>query len=188
MLINEYRVALAAAVANLATTSGEIEVPGAQDLTYAWGKRCDTQLVAFLNEPDSSSSKVGFRTVVPGLDLLAVTRVSGLMKISDAQRQLWLLMVQLAPLDFTQAWVRQHTLDIWGESDSVAILAACTEPLTRAEAMLAGEPEDVHGVHVVVRPFIGPLGLMEMSEAFNGKMLTRERSSGQSAGEVARHG
>lgn len=169
-LNNEQRTTLRAAL-ETAVAEAPTDKIGQLNASVALEKRTDTQIVEWLNRLDPSGKRA-FKRAVSSLDLIAVTDLSMLSKIAreePVKKDLWILMIDKAPIDFTNAWARKHVIDIWSAGDASTILTALTEPVTRAEAMLAAKIVDIDGISVVERSHTGSIGLTELSESLNGK-------------------
>lgn len=93
-----------------------------------------------------------------------VTKFDGL---SAGKRDSWKLMLDFAPIDFSRNKMRKAVTDIWGNTDSVAVLQACTRKATNAENYLGGNSATENTVAALKLKWSGMLSYNEISDVLN---------------------
>ena len=93
-----------------------------------------------------------------------VTKFDGL---SAGKRDSWKLLLEFAPIDFARNKMRSAVKDIWGNTDSVAVLQACTRKATNAENYLGGTSVTENTVTALKLKWTGTLHYNEVSEILN---------------------
>lgn len=86
-----------------------------------------------LTDTDAWMSSVDSRTLYEAMDITKFDNLS-----SAGKRDAWRLMLDFAPADMTRVKQRKAVQDIWGNTDSVAILEAVRRKATKAEVVLGG--------------------------------------------------
>lgn len=93
-----------------------------------------------------------------------VTKFDGL---SAGKRDSWKLLLEFAPIDFARNKMRKAVTDIWGNTDSVAVLQACTRKATNAENYLGGNSATENTVTAIKLNWTGTLSHSEISDMLN---------------------
>lgn len=93
-----------------------------------------------------------------------VTKFDGL---SAGKRDSWKLLLEFAPIDFSRNKMRKAVTDIWGNTDSVAILQACTRKATNAENYLGGNSATENTVTALKLKWTGTTSYSEIGEILN---------------------
>ncbi len=93
-----------------------------------------------------------------------VTKFDGL---SAGKRDSWKLLLEFAPIDFARNKMRKAVTDIWGNTDSVAVLQACTRKATNAEKYLGGNSATENTVTAFKLNWTGVLSHSEISDVLN---------------------
>ena len=93
-----------------------------------------------------------------------VTKFDGL---SAGKRDSWKLLLEFAPIDFSRNKMRKAVTDIWGNTDSVAVLQACTRKATNAENYLGGNSATENTVTALKLKWTGTLSHSEISDVLN---------------------
>lgn len=127
--------------------------------------RDDVTLTVWCNgasATDAWISGADSRTLFEAMD---ITKFDAL---TAGKRAAWDLMMRNAPLDFARAKLRTAVVDVWGATDSVAVLSALREKATRAEAYIGGTTRTTNTVSGLDRAFVGALSVTDVSQAMNG--------------------
>ena len=93
-----------------------------------------------------------------------VTKFDGL---SAGKRDSWKLLLEFAPIDFSRNKMRKAVTDIWGNTDSVAVLQACTRKATNAEKYLGGNSATENTVTALKLKWTGTTSYSEIGEILN---------------------
>ena len=93
-----------------------------------------------------------------------VTKFDGL---SAGKRDSWKLLLEFAPIDFARNKMRKAVTDIWGNTDSVAVLQACTRKATNAENYLGGNSATENTVTALKLTVPGQISISDVSSALN---------------------
>ena len=93
-----------------------------------------------------------------------VTKFDGL---SAGKRDSWKLLLEFAPIDFSSNKMRKAVTDIWGNTDSVAVLQACTRKATNAEKYLGGNSATENTVTALKLKWTGTTSYSEIGEILN---------------------
>ena len=93
-----------------------------------------------------------------------VTKFDGL---SAGKRDSWKLLLEFAPIDFARNKMRSAVKDIWGNTDSVAVLQACTRKATNAENYLGGNSATENTVTALKLKWTGTTSYSEIGEILN---------------------
>ena len=93
-----------------------------------------------------------------------VTKFDGL---TAGKRDSWQLMLDFAPIDFARNKMRAAVKDIWGNTDSVAVLQACTRKATNAENYLGGNSATENTVTALKLNWAGTLSHSDISDVLN---------------------
>ena len=102
----------------------------------AWlATRNDQELHAWLHEPDPAGRRLYCRAV-PKVDLLMLLPPSQLRLLDAVARDVWLRLIDAAPINMDDTSIRDLVRDTLG-ADAGRVLAACTQPMTRAEGWFA---------------------------------------------------
>ncbi len=94
-----------------------------------------------------------------------VTKFDGL---TAGKREAWKLMLDFAPIDFSRNKMRKAIKDVWGNTDSVAVLQACTRKATNGEKYLGGTDATENTVTARKLNFAGQISMTDISSALNG--------------------
>lgn len=126
--------------------------------------RVDSEIAAYYNVLSASDAWVSAMT---GGDLFEATDVTKFDGLTAGKRDAWRLMLDFAPIDATRAKQRKAIQDVWGNSDSVAVLQACTRKATRAEVVLGGNSATTNTVAALKLNWEGLLSTDDVSAALN---------------------
>lgn len=127
--------------------------------------RDDVTLTAWCNGASATDAWINnadSRTIFEAMD---ITKFDAL---TAGKRAAWDLMMRNAPLDFGRNKLRAAIVDVWGATDSVAVLTALREKATRAEVYIGGTNKTTNTVAGLDRDFFGVLSVNDVSQAMNG--------------------
>lgn len=102
-------------------------------------------------------------------ELFEATDVSKFDNLTAGKRDAWKLMLDNAPADMTRANMRKAVIDVWGVTDSKAVLQSCLKKATRGELYLGGTTAVTNTNTVVALKlnYQGAISLNEVSAALN---------------------
>lgn len=102
-------------------------------------------------------------------ELFEATDVSKFDNLTAGKRDAWKLMLDNAPADMTRANMRKAVIDVWGVTDSKAVLQSCLKKATRGELYLGGTTPVTNTNTVVALKlnFQGSISIQEVSDAMN---------------------
>jgi hypothetical protein len=104
---------------------------------------------------------------MPSADLFDAMDVTKFDGLSAGKRDAWRLMLDFAPIDFTKIKTRKGVQDVWGDTDSVAVLQACRRKATVAEVTLGGETKTTNTVSALKLNWEGTLSYTDVGIALN---------------------
>lgn len=93
-----------------------------------------------------------------------ITKFDGL---TAGKRDAWRMMLDFAPVDMSRQKNRKAVQDVWGNTDSVAVLQACTRKATNAEKYLGGTSATTNTVAALRLNWTGTLSHGDVSHALN---------------------
>lgn len=93
-----------------------------------------------------------------------ITKFDGL---TAGKRDAWRMMLDFAPIDMSRQKNRKAAQDVWGSTDSVAVLQACTRKATNAEKYLGGTSTTTNTVAALRLNWTGTLSHGDVSHALN---------------------
>jgi hypothetical protein len=99
--------------------------------------------------------------------LFEVMDVTKYDTVAAGKRDAWRLFLDFAPHDFGKASIRRVIEDVWGTTDGVSILQACTRKATNGEVILGGTVEVRNTVSATDLNAEGPFSVDDVSKAFN---------------------
>jgi len=124
----------------------------------------NTEITNWYNTPSSTDAWMFAATRATLFEATDVTKFDGL---SAGKRDAWRLMMDNAPIDFGRNANRKAVLDIWGATDSVAVLQALREKATRAQEILGGTSKTTNTVTGLDRAYAGTLSYTDVIAALN---------------------
>ena len=93
-----------------------------------------------------------------------VTKFDGL---TAGKRDAWRMLLDFQPIDFARNKMRAAVKDVWGNTDSVAVLQACTRKATNAENYLGGTSATENTVTALKLNWTGTLSHSDISDVLN---------------------
>jgi len=100
-------------------------------------------------------------------DLFEATDVTKFDAVNPGKRDAWRLLLEFAPINFTRQKMRKAVPDVWGTTDAVAVLQACTRKATRGEVRLGGSDATTNTVTAKKLNYSGSISLDDVSNALN---------------------
>lgn len=154
MLTNNQKTALAAAI-RAETNQGVIDAVAIGNITY---------LVEWCN---GLSATDAWADVVEKSTLFEATNIAKFDNLTAGKRDAWQLVIDNAPIDGSRNKMRSAVVDIWGTSDSVAILQDMRRKATRGEAYLGGSSATTNTVTALKLKYVGGLSIDDIATALN---------------------
>jgi len=102
------------------------------------GYRANGQTTMIADWYNVASNTDAWNSRVEQSTLFDATDIAKFDNITAGKRDAWRMLMDFAPCDFTRAKVRKGVQDIWGDTDSVAVLQAGLRKATKAEVALGG--------------------------------------------------
>lgn len=126
--------------------------------------RNDVELARLYNVASTTDA---WRSEMSGRDLFEATDVTKFDGLTAGKRDAWRLLLNFAPCDMTRQKNRKAAVDVWGNTDAVAVLQACTRKATVAESVLGGNSATTNTVTALKLNWEGSLSVDEVSYALN---------------------
>ncbi len=146
------------------TLAAAIRAETTQAVIDALAIRNDVALADWCN---SDSAQSAWNPALSARLLFEATDVAKFDNLTAGKRDAWKLMRDSAPLDFARNRMRRAVLDIWGATDSVAVLHACTRKATNAEAVFGGGSATENTVTALKLNWFGVLSYNDISDMLN---------------------
>lgn len=99
--------------------------------------------------------------------LFEATAVAKFDNLTAGKRDAWRMIMDYAPQDMARNKVRSAVVDIWGATDSVAVLQACTRKASHGEQYIGGTSATENTVTALKLNFSGAISITEVSTALN---------------------
>lgn len=134
-------------------------------IAAAYAIRDDVVIAEWCNAASSTDawmSAADARTLFEAGD---VTKYDGL---TAGKRAAWDRIERNAPIDVGRGKMRTAVVDIWGNTDSVAVLQALVEKATNCQAKVGGTSRTTNTVTALARNWAGTLSAYEVSVLLNG--------------------
>lgn len=126
--------------------------------------RMDVQLAEWCN---TASASYAWNPAMTGGALFEATNVVKFGSITAGKRDSWDLMMRYAPLDMGRNKLRLAVIDVWGNTDSVAVLHACTRKATNGEKYLGTTTVTENTVTALKLVVPGQISISDVSSALN---------------------
>lgn len=126
--------------------------------------RNDTEIARLYN---LASNADAWQSAMSGRDLFEATDVTKFDAVNPGKRDAWRLLLEFAPINFSRQKMRKAVPDVWGTTDAVAVLQACTRKATVAESVLGGNSATTNTVTALKLNWEGSLSVDEVSYALN---------------------
>ena len=126
--------------------------------------RMDVQLAEWCNTASASNA---WNPAMTGGLLFEATNVVKFDSITAGKRASWDLMLRYAPLDMGRNKLRLAVIDVWGNTDSIAVLQACTRKATNGEKYLGTSSVTENTVTALKLTAPGQISISDVSSALN---------------------
>jgi hypothetical protein len=146
------------------TLAAHIRANTAPAVVAALEIRNDVLMAELYNATTTTDAWISSMPSADLFDAMDVTKFDGL---SAGKRDAWRLMLDFAPIDFTKGKTRKGVQDVWGNTDSVAVLQACRRKATVAEVTLGGETKTTNTVSALKLNWEGTLSYTDVGIALN---------------------
>jgi len=150
--------------AQLQTLATALRAETDQTVVAALAIRNDVALTEWCNDAsavDAWNEAMGLR------DLFEATDVTKFDAVNPGKRDAWRLLLEFAPINFSRQKMRKAVPDVWGTTEAVAVLQACTRKATRGEVYLGGADATTNTVTAKKLNYIGNISLDDVSNALN---------------------
>lgn len=134
------------------------------EVVAALAIRNDVELARLYNLNSATDAWV---SRMAGAELFEASDVTKFDGLTAGKRDAWRMMLDFAPIDFTRQKNRKAAQDVWGNTDSVAVLQSCTRKATVGEAALGGTSATTNTVTAVKLNWEGTLFYGDISAALN---------------------
>lgn len=123
--------------------------------------------VAVAEWVNSASSQDAWNPAMTGKLLFEASDISKFDNLTAGKRDAWRMMLDFQPIDFARNKMRKAVVDTWGQTDSVAVLQACTRKATNGEKYLGGTSATENTVTALKLKWTGTLSHSEISDVLN---------------------
>lgn len=134
-------------------------------VSAAYAARDDTAIADWCN---AASATDAWMYAADARTLFEAGDITKYDALSAGKRAAWDRMERNAPLNFGRAKMRSAVVDIWGSSDSVAVLTALREKATNCQAKIGGTSRTTNTVTGLDRSWPGLLSRDDISTLLNG--------------------
>ena len=150
----------------------------AQETTLANGLKAETNQAVidamairndvFLAEWCNTASTVdAWEPSMTGTALFEASDMTKFDALTAGKRDSWRMMLDFTPLNMARVSNRKAIQDVWGNTDSIPVLQACTRKATNAERYLGGNTGTTNTVTATRLNWTGTLGHPDVSHALN---------------------
>lgn len=146
------------------TLAAHIRANQSAEVVAALAIRNDVELARLYN---LASATDAWKSAMSGRDLFEATDVTKFDGLTAGKRDAWRLLLNFAPVDMTRQKNRKAAQDVWGDTDSVAVLQACTRKASVAESALGGSNAATNTVSAMKLKWEGVLAHEDVSLALN---------------------
>ena len=126
--------------------------------------RMDVQLAEWCNTASTSDA---WNPAMTGGALFEATNVVKFDGLTAGKRDSWKLMLDFAPIDMGRNKLRLAVIDVWGNTESVAVLQACTRKATIGEKYLGTTTVTENTVTALKLVVPGQISISDVSSALN---------------------
>lgn len=123
--------------------------------------------VAMTEWVNSASSQDAWNPAMTGKLLFEASNIGKFDNLTAGKRDAWRMMLDFQPLDFARNKLRKAVVDVWGETDSVSVLQACTRKATNGEKYLGGTSATENTVAAWKLNWTGTVSYSEIGEILN---------------------
>jgi hypothetical protein len=126
--------------------------------------RDDITLTAWVNAASTTSA---WSPAMSERDLFEATNVTKFDGLTAGKRDAWRLMLSNSPIDMSRQKMRGAVQDTWGNTDSIAVLQACTRFATNGEMYLGSSDATTNTVTAKKLNVPGLISLNDVSASLN---------------------
>lgn len=126
--------------------------------------RNDVAMTEWVNGP---STQDAWNPEMTGKLLFEASDVAKFDNLTAGKRDAWRMMLDFQPLNFSRNKLRKAVIDVWGTTDSVAVLQSCTRKATNGEKYLGGTSATENTVTAWKLSVPGNISMNEISTALN---------------------
>ncbi len=130
----------------------------------AVGNRDDVGLANWCNSPTLTDA---WNPAMTDQQLFEAINVTKWDALSEGKRSTWGLLFTFSPINFSRQKMRKAVEDVWGTTDSVAVLQNCTRKATQAEVYEGGIVVAQNTVSATKLNWSGTLSTDEISDVLN---------------------
>jgi hypothetical protein len=158
------RISMLLTTAQQQTLAAAIRAETDAGVVAALGIRNDVSLTDWCN---SASAQEAWNPALTGKMAFEAIDVAKFDNLTSGKRDAWRMMLDFAPLDMARNKLRKAVLDVWGATDSVAVLQACVRKATNGEKYLGGTAATENTVTAWKLNVAGALEINDVSDALN---------------------
>ena len=126
--------------------------------------RNDVALTEWCN---AASAQDAWNPALTSRLLFEASDVAKFDSLTAGKRDSWRMMLDFAPIDFARNKMRKAVVDVWGATDSVAVLQACVRKATNGEKYLGGTATTENTVTAWKLKVSGTFAINDISDALN---------------------
>lgn len=117
---------------------------------------------------NTATTTLAWNTEATSRDMFEAMDVAKYDNITQAgKREAWRIMLDFAPVDFSRSKNRKAVQDIWGDTDSVAVLQAMRRPATNVELLMGSTDATTNTVTAKKLNWVGTVSYTEIGEALS---------------------
>jgi hypothetical protein len=150
--------------AQLQTLAAAIRAETDANVVLYRTERMDEQLKDWCNAASASNA---WNPAMTGGMLFEATNVAKFDNLTAGKRSSWDLMLRYSPLDMGRNKLRLAVIDVWGTTDSVTVLQACTRKATNGEKYLGYSTVTENTVTALKLTVPGTISVDNVSQALN---------------------
>lgn len=151
--------------AQLQTLATALRAETDPGVVAALAARDDFTLTSWVN---TASAIIAWNTTMAKRDLFEATDVTKFDGLTTGKRDAWKLLLDNSPIDMSRQKMRKAVQDTWGNTDSIAVLQACTRFATNGEVYLGSADATTNTVTAKKLNFTGTISITDVSSALNG--------------------
>ncbi len=150
--------------AEMQTLAAALRAENNAGVVAAMAVRNDTYLTQWCN---TAGSTYCWNNAMVARDMFEDSDVTKFDNLTAGKRDAWRMMLDFAPIDFSRTKNRKAVQDVWGSSDSVAVLEACRRKATNGEMYMGSSDATTNTVTAkkLTRP--GYISLDDVSNSLN---------------------
>jgi hypothetical protein len=123
--------------------------------------------ISLTNWVNTASTTSAWNPTMAKRDLFEATNVTKFDGLTQGKRDAWKLLLDNSPIDISRQKMRNAVVDTWGNTDSVAVLTACTRFATNGELYLGSSDATTNTVTAKKLNVPGLINLNDVSQSLN---------------------